>query len=111
MRHIAHILSVTQTNAIGQVVKHHPVAIAVVAHIGGQQRGISASHQALRTAPRLPPRDPEGELLTLYHARRDHHALTKLRQKREESAGVRLVAEQGAVGELPAAQRDGARHQ
>ena len=111
MRHIAHVLPVAEADAIGQVVQHDPVAVAIVPHIGGQQRGVATPHETLGTAPRLPPGDLQRQLFALHHARRNHHALTKLREERQKPVGIGAVAQQRAVGQLQSTARNRARHE
>ena len=111
MRHVTNILPIAKPNAIGQVVEHHAVAIAIIAHVGRQQRRVTTTHQSLRAAPRLPPGDRQLQLLALHHLGWDDHTIAELREKGQESVCAGRVAQQGAVGELHAASIDRAAHE
>ena len=111
MRHIAHILSVAQSNAIGKIVENHSVAVAIVANVCRQQSRIAPTNQLLCALPGLPPRNRQRELFALHHARGNQHPFAQLSEECQITVRVSAVAEQRRISELQAASRGRSRHQ
>src|SRR5256714_5047780 len=100
VRNISHFVPFADPDEISEIVLNDAEVIPVVIDIGGKEKRVAASHDALLAQIGRSPVDFETQLVGLYDFRRLGKSLSKLCEERHVTVRRSFVIDERGVGEL-----------